>query len=65
MWLGSVADRFLRHASVQILIVRPEEGEEPDLSKEINFEYVLISVDGSEEGDAILTPALALGTACD
>ena len=65
MWLGSVTDRFIRHASIPILIVRPEEGEEPDLSKKINFERVLIPVDGSEEGDAILTPALALGKACD
>jgi nucleotide-binding universal stress UspA family protein len=65
MWLGSVTDRFVRRTSTPVLIVRPEEGEEPDLSKEITFERVLIPVDGSEEGDAILTPALALGKACD
>jgi nucleotide-binding universal stress UspA family protein len=65
MWLGSVTDRFIRRTSTPVLIVRPEEGEEPDLSKEISFDRVLIPVDGSEEGDAILTPALALGRACD
>jgi nucleotide-binding universal stress UspA family protein len=64
MWLGSVTDRFVRRTSTPVLIVRPEEGEEPDLSKEITFERVLIPVDGSEEGDAILGPALALGKAC-
>ena len=64
MWLGSVTDRFIRHASIPVLIVRPEEGEVPDLSKEISFDHVLIPVDGSEGGDSILTPALALGKAC-
>jgi nucleotide-binding universal stress UspA family protein len=64
MWLGSVTDRFIRRTSTPVLIVRPEEGEEPDLSKEITFDRILIPVDGSEEGDAILGPALALGKAC-
>ena len=65
IWIGSVTDRFIRHTSTPVLIVRPEKGEEPDLSKEITFERVLIPVDGSEEGDAILDPALALGKACN
>jgi nucleotide-binding universal stress UspA family protein len=64
MWLGSVTDRFIRGTSTPVLIVRPEEAEESDLSKEITFGRVLIPVDGSEEGDAILDPALALGRAC-
>jgi nucleotide-binding universal stress UspA family protein len=63
-WLGSVADRFIRSTSTPVLLVRPEEGEEPDLSKEITFDHVLIPVDGSKEGDAILAPALALGKVC-
>lgn len=65
IWLGSVTDRFIRSTSTPVLLVRPEEGEESDLSKEIAFDRVLIPVDGSQEGDAILTPALALGKACD
>jgi nucleotide-binding universal stress UspA family protein len=65
MWLGSVTDRFIRCTSTPVLLVRPEEGEEPDLLKEITFDRILIPVDGSEEGDEILTPALALGKACD
>jgi nucleotide-binding universal stress UspA family protein len=64
MWLGSVTDRFIRHTSTPVLVVRPEEGEEPDLSKEITFDRILIPVDGSEEGDSVLPPALALGRAC-
>jgi nucleotide-binding universal stress UspA family protein len=65
IWLGSVTDAFIRRASTPVLLVRPGEGEELDLSKEITFERVLIPVDGSEGGDAILTSALALGKACD
>jgi nucleotide-binding universal stress UspA family protein len=65
VWLGSVTDRFIRHASSPVLIVRPQEGEEPDLSKEISFDHILIPMDGSEEGDSILTPALELGKAGD
>ncbi len=65
IWLGSVTDQFIRRTSTPVLLVRPGEGEELDLSKEITFDRVLIPVDGSEGGDAILTPALALGKACD
>ncbi len=64
MWLGSMADRFIRHSTTPIVLVRPEEGEEPDLSKTITFDRILIPVDGSEAGDAILGPALDLGRAC-
>jgi nucleotide-binding universal stress UspA family protein len=64
VWLGSVTDRFVRRTSTPVLLVRPEEGEEPDLSKQITFQRVLIPVDGSEEGDAILNPAMALGKGC-
>jgi nucleotide-binding universal stress UspA family protein len=65
MWLGSVTDRVVRRSPTPVLVVRPGEGEKPDLSREITFDRILVPVDGSEEGDAILTPALALGKACD
>jgi len=65
IWLGSVTNRFIRCAPTPVMLVRPEEGEEPNLSKEITCDRVLITGDGSEEGDAILPPALALGKAYD
>jgi nucleotide-binding universal stress UspA family protein len=61
-WLGSVADALVRQASVPVLLVQPKEGA-PDLAREQVVRRVLIPLDGSELGEQILGPALALGAA--
>lgn len=60
-WLGSVADHMVRHAPCPILLVRPAEDEEPDLAAGADLDHVLVPLDGSEEAEGILEPALALG----
>ncbi len=65
VWLGSVADTFVRHATTPVLIVRPEEGRTPDLSEVACFNHVLIPLDGSEESRVVLESALDLGRACE
>jgi nucleotide-binding universal stress UspA family protein len=59
-WLGSVADKLLRHLSVPIVMVRPRE-EPHDLTVEPVLRRVLIPLDSSALAEQILEPALTLG----
>lgn len=58
-WLGSVADEVIRHVTLPVLLVRPEDGEarldeEPDLSR------VVVPLDGTPLAEQILEPAIVL-----
>jgi len=61
-WMGSVADRFVRTSVAPVLLVRPEEQEPAvlDLSRDTLVDHVLVTLDGSEESEAALRPALEL-----
>jgi nucleotide-binding universal stress UspA family protein len=59
-WLGSVADELVRRATQPVLLVRPHEGL-PDLTAEPAPKRFLIPLDGTEQAEQILNPALALG----
>jgi nucleotide-binding universal stress UspA family protein len=62
-WLGSVADGLVRRLTVPLLLVRPREPEdEIDLTKEHLLKHLLIPLDGTPYAEAILKPALALGS---
>jgi len=58
-WLGSVTDDLVRTMPAPLVLIRPEdesaEGEEPGL---IN---VLVTLDGSENAEAVLPTAAAMG----
>jgi nucleotide-binding universal stress UspA family protein len=60
LWLGSVTDHFVRRSSVPVLVVRPRD-EKIDLAKDATLEHVIIPLDGSEEAEFIIEPAVALG----
>lgn len=64
-WLGSVADHVVRHSTYPVLLIRPEEDQELDLSAEPNFDNILIPLDGSEEGETILDVAIPFGDLFD
>jgi len=66
-WLGSVADRFIRISEAPVLLVRATPGEAGtlDLSADVRFNRVLVSLDGSELSEAAMEPATALGGASD
>ncbi len=55
-WLGSVADQLIRRLTVPLLLVPPQEGE--PLPAEVR--HVLVPLDGSEQAEQILGPALDL-----
>jgi nucleotide-binding universal stress UspA family protein len=59
-WLGSVADALVRCNSVPTLLLRPGETA-PELAQTPLFNRVLIPLDGSEQAEQILGPALELG----
>jgi len=54
-WLGSVADRLLRCAATPTLLLRSREQPQ-----HTDFRRVLVALDGSPEGEAVLEPVLAL-----
>lgn len=60
-WVGSVADRTIRQASVPVLLVRPARETPPEQERVPALENVLIPLDGSELSEAVLGPATELG----
>ena len=60
-WLGSVADGLVRCTPCPVLIIRPEKGEVPELTKTVAFKNILVALDGSTEATEILghVPSLA------
>ena len=59
-WLGSVADRLVRHVQVPVLLVR--SGFDREVADEVAaFRRVLIPLDGSALAEQAIAPALALG----
>jgi len=63
-WLGSVTQTLARRLPIPILLVPPRD-EILDFLEPIQtqtFQHVLIPLDGSARAEAILKPAIALGT---
>lgn len=56
LWLGSVADRLLRRVKVPVLLLRP------DAALQTEFRCIVIALDGLSEGEAVLEPAIELGS---
>lgn len=61
LWLGSVADRFVRQADRPVLLIRPEEEGAPDLEDETVFDNLLVPLDGSELAESALAHATEFG----
>jgi nucleotide-binding universal stress UspA family protein len=57
-WLGSTADEFVRHSTVPVLLLRPDEKMALDLKKKPQIRHILIPLDGSELAERII-PAVA------
>ena len=59
MWLGSVADAVVRRAECPVLLFRWQE-EHRHVPGRALFNHVLITLDGSEESNAVIAPACDL-----
>jgi nucleotide-binding universal stress UspA family protein len=63
VWLGSVADHYVREGSVPVLLVRPhEELPEVELVPARPFRKILVPLDGSELAEQALRKSLLLGS---
>lgn len=61
IWMGSVADRVVRSSPSPVLAIRPQEEPEPlGLERPFEVKHVLVPLDGSEVGDAVLEHAAQL-----
>ncbi len=58
-WLGSTADGLVRHSTVPILLLRPDEEVASRMSV-FEPKKVVVPLDGSRESEAILSHAIAL-----
>jgi nucleotide-binding universal stress UspA family protein len=58
-WLGSVADELVRHTSIPVLLIPPSADGQSGVDHQ--FKHILVPLDGSERGEAILEPAMELG----
>lgn len=62
-WMGSVADRIVRHVSTPVLLIRPHDTEVV-LSDAWRARRILIPLDGSELAESSLEWAKRIGKAC-
>ena len=53
-WMGSVADRVIRHVDVPVLLIRAEEDSAVDLAQEAEFKRILVALDGSSRAEKSL-----------
>lgn len=61
LWLGSVADGFIRQATLPVLIVRPEDDAERLEDFSHSFRTILVPLDGSELSETALEHAVDFG----
>jgi nucleotide-binding universal stress UspA family protein len=64
LWLGSVADRFLRGAALPVLLIRPPE-RQADAGWPFRVERVVTPLDGSTRAESALPWASSLARAFD
>jgi nucleotide-binding universal stress UspA family protein len=63
-WLGSTADTFVRHTDRPVLLVTPSEHDvAPAPEQDVAFKHILVPLDGSDFGLAILKPVSELSRA--
>lgn len=59
-WLGSVVDKFIRHTTVPMLLIRPQETS-ADFTVTPFIRHILMPLDGSPLAEQIIEPATRLG----
>jgi len=59
-WLGSVADKFIRHTTTPTLLIRPQEAA-ANFTVTPFIRHILMPLDGSPLAEQIIEPATRLG----
>ncbi|MDA0313077.1 MAG: universal stress protein [Gemmatimonadetes bacterium] len=65
MWLGSVADAFLHHTNLPVILVRPAEENPTDAATPQVFYTIIVPLDGSELSESALSHAIEFGELFD
>lgn len=65
LWLGSVADGFVRQTHLPVILVRPDEDQEPVQDFTHSFETLLVPLDGSELSESAMEHATEFGELFD
>lgn len=65
LWLGSVADGFVRQTHLPVLLVRPEEDAAPPEDFSHSFQTLLVPLDGSALSESALEHATEFGELFD
>ena len=65
LWLGSVADGFVRQTHLPVIIVRPDEDAKPPTAFDHHFDTLLSPLDGSELSEMALAHATEFGELFD
>ncbi|MDH3269967.1 MAG: universal stress protein [Gemmatimonadota bacterium] len=65
LWLGSVADGFVRQTHLPVILVRPDEDATPVEDFTHSFETLLIPLDGSELSQSAMAHATEFGELFD
>lgn len=63
LWLGSVADAIVRHASTPVLMLRHRGEGDGELSRLHHFRHLMVPLDGARFAEVALAPAAALAAA--
>ena len=63
LWLGSVADSIVRHASMPVLMLRHRGDGDGELTRTHDFRHLLVPLDGARFAEVALSPAAALAAA--
>jgi nucleotide-binding universal stress UspA family protein len=61
--LGSVADAVVRFSPIPVLLVHASEGTAGAATPPVEFERILIALDGSKRAEQVLTPAVDIARA--
>jgi nucleotide-binding universal stress UspA family protein len=64
-WIGSVADRITRHVSTPVVLVRPREAVECEVTRPAKLRRILVPLDGSDLAEASLVWAKRIMQATD
>lgn len=59
-WLGSVADKIVRHSTIPTMLIRPNE-QAADLTARPFIQRIVIPLDGSDLAERAIEPAIKLG----
>jgi nucleotide-binding universal stress UspA family protein len=60
-WLGSVADELVRHVTMPLLLIHPQDGK-PNLKSDLVLKHLMVTLDGTPLSEKVVHPAEELAS---